>query len=464
MNVQMDAADDAHDARPAAQMEVGPEQLVPSEPTPSTRPSSAEPSVVATPTPAVSTATAVPTSEQTLDQVRRSEARYRARANASGQIPWVASASGLVEEDIPEWRAYTGQSPDEVRGWGWLAAVHPEDREQAAQAWTHTFTSGTPEEPVYRLRRADGEYRSFSVRYSPVPDPDGSVREWVGVCADITERLALERALHEANQRRDAFLDDFVSVAGHELRTPLTSLKANVQFSLLRLRALLAKAEPGTLDLEEMVDKLRSVLGMLERGDRQIVRLDRLVGDLLDVSRILTGELELRLAPCDLVAIVRDAVDEQQALWPERAITLRLSETLADDQAALVLADPERISHVVTNYLTNALKYSSDGRSVAVTVELIETPHPELRVSVRDEGPGLTPEQQARVWERFYRAHGVQEQGGASVGCGLGLFLCKSLVERHGGRCTVESEPGFGSEFSFTLPLAEVADPSLESI
>jgi len=178
--------------------------------------------------------------------------------------------------------------------------------------------------------------------------------------------------------------------------------------------------------------------------------MNGLVDDLLDVSRIQQGHLELRLAPCDLGAVVEEIVEEQRALWPARAIVLERG-----DAPAPVYADPDRIGQVVTNFVTNALKYSDEDRSVRVDVARQGA---EVCVRVRDEGPGLTVEEQATLWERFRRVHGVtvrSEGGGAGGGIGLGLYISKMLVEEHQGRVGIDSAPGVGSTFYFCLPLQE---------
>jgi signal transduction histidine kinase len=175
-------------------------------------------------------------------------------------------------------------------------------------------------------------------------------------------------------------------------------------------------------------------------------RLDRLVDDLLDVSRIQAGRLEMRRARCDLLAIVREASQDQGAAWPRRHIALELPHRAS----LLIDADEDRIGQVVTNYLTNALKYSPNDQPVTLRVSARAG---KARVEACDSGPGLTREQQAHLFERFYRAPGIIQQNGSGVGLGLGLYICKTIVERHDGEVGLRSAPGQGSAFWFTLPL-----------
>jgi signal transduction histidine kinase len=191
---------------------------------------------------------------------------------------------------------------------------------------------------------------------------------------------------------------------------------------------------------------------ILERSDQSVHRINRLVNDLLDESRIQQGHLTFRLEPGDLAQVVEEAVQDQRLLASSRTIDLELPAT----RPVLVLLDPDRIAQVVANYLTNALKYSAEDRPIAVRVE-VEGDW--ARVSVRDEGVGLPADEQAHVWERFYRVEQVSVQSGSGIGLGIGLYISKSIIEGHHGQVGVHSVPGQGSVFWFTLPLAPAPPP-----
>lgn len=255
------------------------------------------------------------------------------------------------------------------------------------------------------------------------------------------EARANELALREASRR----MDEFLSIASHELRTPLTAIKGNVQLAQRRLDKLLQEKEVG---IDGIVAKLDAVRELLERAERQMRMQNRLVNDLLDVSRIQADKLEMQPALCDLATIVREAVREQQLVAAPRIIQLRVE----TQEPVPVLADADRISQVVTNYLTNALKYSEAAKPVEVCVRANGG---EVRVLVRDHGPGLSLSEQEHIWDRFYRVEGIAVQSGSGVGLGLGLHICRTIIEAQGGQVGVESEPGGGSTFWFTLPLAE---------
>ncbi|HEX6818417.1 MAG TPA: PAS domain-containing sensor histidine kinase, partial [Ktedonobacterales bacterium] len=317
------------------------------------------------------------------------------------------------------------------------------------ERWKQSLATGEDFEMVFPLRGADGVFRPFLTRIIAVKDERGEIVRWFGTNVDITEQRAIEEALRVANQVKEEFL----SVASHELRTPLTSIMPNVQLAARQLRALLhslAGVEDETQtsqeDIRQLEQRVRRPLQLIENTERQVKRLSRLVDDLLDVSRIQTGKLELRLESCDLLDIARETVHEQRAAWPGRRITLDLPRRTA----LAIHCDADRIGQALTNYLTNALKYSPEDQPIAVWVR---TQEQMARVEVRDHGPGLTEEQRKRLFERFYRAPGIEQQSGSGIGLGLGLYICQSLIERHGGQVGVESAPGEGSTFWFAVPL-----------
>jgi PAS domain S-box-containing protein len=264
--------------------------------------------------------------------------------------------------------------------------------------------------------------------------------------------IAIERdRTVEALRASERIKDEFIGIASHELRTPLTSITANVQIAR-RVLAPYAQtaAATGATDTDESQSlpsgSLRRLRRLLESSDRQLSHLARLVSDLLDVSRIQAGKMELRPEPCDLLDIVAEAVEGQRVVWPDRRISL----DLAGLTSLALVADADRVGQVVTNYLTNALKYSAPDQPVDVRACVAEG---QGRVEVCDHGPGLTPDEQEHVFESFYRAPGVEQLSGSGAGLGLGLHICKTIIERHGGTVGVESKPGAGSAFWFTLPL-----------
>jgi PAS domain S-box-containing protein len=268
------------------------------------------------------------------------------------------------------------------------------------------------------------------------------------------ERLARDREIARANALALAEtarrMDEFLSIAAHELKTPVTNSRLTVTLAIDTLKRFIAEVEA----LETMPDgDLTVVQKLLERTGDHMDRLSRLVVDLLDVSRIRAGKLQLRLAPCNLAQVVRDVVEEQRQMAPGRVIRLQLPR--ATRLAPVVLADEDRIRQVVANFLTNALKYSEEYQRVSVC---LRTNDGWARLSVRDEGPGIPSAEQRRVWERFYRVPGTQVVSGAGIGLGLGLHISRTIIEQHQGRVGLRSARGSGSIFWFALQLAPEAD------
>jgi signal transduction histidine kinase len=262
------------------------------------------------------------------------------------------------------------------------------------------------------------------------------------------ERLLYERAkaqanelaLREANRR----MDEFLGMAGHELRTPLTAISGNIQLAMRQVKKSIN--EDGTYD-DDLASKLELIQTLLDRAERQVRLQNRLVGDLLDISRIQANKIALNVEPCDLVAIIREAVQDQSLVSPARSIRLHVPA----EATAPVVADADRIGQVVTNYLTNAIKYSPADRPIEVS--LANEGHM-ARVAVQDEGPGLSQAEQEAIWERFYQVERIKAQRGSGTGLGLGLHICQTIIEQHQGQVGVQSSPGEGATFWFSLPLA----------
>ena len=255
------------------------------------------------------------------------------------------------------------------------------------------------------------------------------------VVRDISERKELERQK-----------ETFISMASHELRTPITSINGYLQLAQRRVNDLLRQKEVLPATANKPVEELAR---MLSSSLRQVDVQIRLVNDLLDAARIQTNKLNLSFAPCDLVPLIRAVVEDQRAVSQTRTIEV----AIPDQETALVLADQDRISQVIGNYLTNALKYSS--ATYPITIGLTRT-HKQVRVWVRDQGPGLSKAAQQRVWQSFYQVPGIAIQGQSGLGgggLGLGLSLCQTLINQHRGEVGVESTEGVGSTFWFTLPL-----------
>lgn len=271
-----------------------------------------------------------------------------------------------------------------------------------------------------------------------------TIRRQLEQCLRDSER-EVERSKRASLQAANQHMSDFLSLVSHELRTPLTSIKSNIWLS----RNLLNDYdEQGLQQKETLHDIVKEVQESLSHVDHQVDVQKRLVDDLLDVSRMQANQLELRLFPYDLSSIVRQVVADLRLVDS----THRLSIVNSDKEEVLVLVDADRICQVLNNYITNAFKYALPESPIEISLQVREQ---QAMVAVRDTGPGLSQEEQQHVWERFYQ---VRKPAGASHRgeLGLGLYICKTIIERHQGQVGVESVPGEGSTFWFALPLTHV--------
>lgn len=365
------------------------------------------------------------------EALRASESRFQslAESNIIGIV--TADLYGAIYDANEAFLQMLGYSPEELAQGliRWSELTPQEYYGLDAQALNELRTKGvcTPFEKAY----IDKHGRHIPVLVGAAM-LENSPDQCVAFILDITASKELEKQK-----------DDFISMAGHELRTPLTSIKGNLQLAQRRIKRLKQNCESQAPALTPSVQEIDDFIG---RSLRQIEVQNRLINDLLDVTRIDANKLELALQLCDLVEVVRDAVEDLQATTPNRTILLDLPEV-----PLLVMADPGRIGQVVSNYVTNALKYSYVGQPVIVGAGIEGE---QARVWVTDVGPGLPQDVQQHIWERFYQVKGIQVQSGSGVGLGLGLYISFMLITRHDGHVGVESTLGQGSTFWFTLPLA----------
>jgi len=235
-------------------------------------------------------------------------------------------------------------------------------------------------------------------------------------------------AIEDITERREVEIrkDDFLSIASHELRTPLTTIKGYVQ--------LLERAMP-----QDASEKFLSTFGKVSV---YVERLNSLISELLDVSRIQSGNMELHMAKFDFDTMVTEAVEGMRATVPGHQIVL------SGKTDAKVVADESHIAQVLSNLLSNAIKYAPDSEKIEVNIANVSD---YVKVSVKDFGLGMSAEDRKKVFERFYRGVEIQKK---FPGMGIGLYICDQIIKNHNGTLWVESEIGKGSIFSFTLPKA----------
>ncbi|HET7731554.1 MAG TPA: GAF domain-containing protein [Usitatibacter sp.] len=357
------------------------------------------------------------------EALRESERLYRAMGESIDYGVWVCDAEGRNTYVSESFLKLTGLSQDEASGLGWTQVLHPEDAARTTAAWKKCVAEGAHWDVEHRVRGADGEWHSLLARGVPVRNARGAIVAWAGINLDIQRLKQVENELRELDQRKNEFL----ATLAHELRNPLAPLRNGLE--VMRL----ASGNPQT------VEKARSMM------ERQLAQMVRLVDDLLDVSRVSRGKIELRREQVEIAAVLRNALETSQPL-----MTARGHEFVADipKRRVMVDADVTRLSQVFWNLLNNAAKYTEPGGRVELTVRPGEG---FVEVSIRDNGVGIPTDMQARVFDIFTQVDRSLEK--SQGGLGIGLSIAKRLVEMHGGTIGVKSDGHRkGSEFIVRLP------------
>ncbi len=381
-------------------------------------------------------------------RLRVEEQRYRSLVEATAAIVWTMSAAGEFETEQPGWSAFTGQSTADMLGWGWLDAVHPEDRSKTERAWRVALAGRVLHEAEHRLRRRDGVYRDLLVRAVPIVGEDGEVEEWVGVNTDVTERrqaeddarrLIREQAAREAAEaqaetlrraaaeleRSNRDLQEFAYVASHDLQEPLRKIQS--------FAGLLAVSPGVTLD-----DEGRHFVGRMQAAAE---RMSSLIRDLLSLSRVSTRGAFVR--DIDLEASLRAVLVDLESRIEQSAGRVDVERPLPT-----VTADPVQMQQLLLNLVGNGLKFHRAGVPPVVRVSGHRPPGGVVEIVVEDNGIGFEPRYAERIFGPFQRLHPRE----VYEGTGMGLAIVRRIVERHGGRISASAVAGEGARFVVTLP------------
>jgi PAS domain S-box-containing protein len=364
---------------------------------------------------------------QLEQQLQYSELKLRSLVESGVVGVVVVDLDGRIYECNDRYAQMLGCSRDELlaQTCNWIQFVPPDDHEALVQAMATVLSTGAMPPYERGYLRKDGTIMPALVAATLL---DQERRLVLAVILDMSEQKAAE-------QRKQ----DFLRMVSHELRTPLTVILGLIELALRDIKRRPTSLASEAEELYEQIEqKLRLACGQVDIETR-------LVDDLLEVSRLEMHQFTLSSRRVNLVPIVQETVAGHQA-----ARTRDIELVLPPEEAVPVIADAGRIGQVLTNYLTNAFTYAPVDRVTCVRLQVTGTA---ARVSVCDQGPGLTPEQQQRVWERFYQVAAPGRQG-PDRGLGLGLAIARAIVEQHQGQVGVVSAPGQGSTFWFTLPLA----------
>jgi two-component system sensor histidine kinase VicK len=332
-------------------------------------------------------------------------------SNSIPQQVWTATPDGMLDFVNEKTIQYFGKPIDEITGENWIKLVHPADLEVAGGAWMHSLTTGETYQTEFRLLSKDEKYVWHLARAIPVIEA-GKIVKWFGTNTDIEEQKQLEQ--HK---------NDFISIASHELKTPITTLKMSLQ----------------------LLDKIKNnppaamLIKLIEQSNRGMQKLSSLVDDLLSVSRMKEGQLNLNKMTFNLAELLRDSCSYAGADGMHEII-MECGPELS------VFADAHLIEQVVVNFVNNAVKYAPESKEIYVVAEQGDN---FVKISVNDTGPGISADKVPHLFDRYYRA---DHSGRQYSGLGLGLYISSEIIKRHSGQIGVDSEVGKGSKFWFTLP------------
>ena len=365
--------------------------------------------------------------KQAEQALRTSEKLYRAIGESINYGVWVCDRQGRNVYASESFLRLIGFTQEQCANFGWAEAMHPDDVHATIAAWDETVRSGAVWYREHRVRGRDGLYHAILSQGVPIRGEDGEISGWAGINLDIGRLKLTEEALRLADRRKDEFL----ATLAHELRNPLAPVRHAVK--VLESKALRAEQDQWARDVIS----------------RQVRRMALLLDDLLDVSRITQGRLELKFETVSLTSIIDAAVETVRPLLDIKQHQLAIE---SPGEPVMLRVDPLRMSQSLSNLLTNSAKYMDERGQIILRAALSSE---EIILSVKDMGIGIDPESQAGLFEMFSQVKSAIAR--SEGGLGIGLALAKGLIELHGGTIDVQSAgAGLGSEFRIYLPRSVV--------
>jgi PAS domain S-box-containing protein len=374
---------------------------------------------------------------------KESEQELCLLVDAIPTLVWRAAPDGNFEYVNKRMLEYLGAPLREVIGWGWMDKVHPDDVAFKVKTWLKALESESPHDVVCRIRGADGRYRWFEVRGEPLRASDGTVLRWYGVLIDIDDRRNAEEALREEHERlrqleselahmnRLSMMGELAASLAHETKQPIAAARNNARAAL----NFLDKQPP---DVGEVREALGCVVGDADRAGNIIDR----IRDHIKKAPPRKHRFDLNEAINEVIVLARSAIAKNGV-----SVQTRLTEGLAP-----VEGDRVQLQQVILNLVLNAVEAMSavdtGARDLLISTEQGRTNG--VLVAVRDSGPGIDRERRERVFEAFYTTK--------SSGVGMGLSICRSVIDAHGGQLWADANEPRGAIFQFTLP-AETAAP-----
>ncbi|MFD2162845.1 ATP-binding protein [Paradesertivirga mongoliensis] len=341
-----------------------------------------------------------------------SREHFKMLSNNISQMTWTNLPNGEVNFFNERWYEYTGLTLEQSNDWA--AVVHPDDLERTLSRFSTALKTGGTFEIENRYKRYDGNYRWHLNRANPLRSETGEILFWVGTATDIEDQ---KRAMEKK--------DEFIGIASHELKTPLTSLKGYLQLI-------------GSYKNEPVPPRVKQFVG---KADEAIGKLQNLVNDLLDVSKIQKGKLQFSKSTLNITNVINSCVESATHIYPTYNISGQVEDGL------FVKGNFERLEQVLMNFISNSVKYSPVNKDIVVKAER----HSDfVQISVSDDGIGLTDSQMKRIFERFYR---VDDKNFSASGLGMGLYISSEIIKAHNGTIGVNSKFNEGSTFYFRLPV-----------
>lgn len=358
--------------------------------------------------------------------------RFENLLDLAPQVVWFGRPDGHITYCNPYWYEYTGLSERATLGYGWTAAIHPEDRDRVVGSLQAAAQDGKDYEVEFRLRRKDKSYCWFLARGRPVRDDSGMVDAWLGIAVDIEKRKKAEQDAWAASQAKSEFLASM----SHELRTPLNAIGGYAE--------LLAMGIRGPLNAEQAQDIAR-----IRRSQQHLLTL---INDVLNFAKVDAGQTEYRMTAVPVDETLRDT---ESMIAPQILAKGLHYSYKGGDKSHSVLADPEKLQQIVLNLLGNAVKFTEPGGTITLSSEAVGNC---IEIRVADTGPGISPEKLESIFDPFVQAERRLNQ--PVQGVGLGLAISQDLAQAMDGKVTVESVLGEGSTFTLSLPRAPRMDPA----
>ena len=372
--------------------------------------------------------------------LRDSEVQFSMLAQALPNLVWTFQPDGALDWCNERTHAYAGTAPGALDGERWAGLLHLEDRPEVLARWAAARAAGTVFEAEFRLRRADGAFRWHIGRAVPLRDEEGAVTRWVGTSTDIDDQkraelevVAAKEAAEEANLAKSTFIANM----SHELRTPLSAI---IGYSEMMLEEMQDGGDAGSLapDMQKVEGNARHLLG--------------LINDVLDLSKIESGKMEVYAEVFDVAAAVGGVAETVRTLVDKKGNRLELR---LDPDLGAMESDLTKVRQILLNLLGNAAKFTERGLiTLAVSRE---ADGGRIAFTVSDTGIGMTAEQREKLFQRFQQADDSTTR--RFGGTGLGLSLTKAFADMLGGEVAVDSQEGRGSSFTVRLPTAPAARP-----